>query len=496
MSPFSNLREEVAVKRTAMSSEELRRVEVFSQVESRALRLVDAAEMLLLSYRQTKRLWRRYRWEGATGLQHRSAGRASHRAKPRVFREQVLQLVREKYGGAADQARFGPTLAAEHLAEEDHLPIDAETLRRWMLEAGLWSRQRGRKRAHRRRRPRKEHFGELVQLDGSFHAWFEQRGPRGCLMNMVDDATGITQAYFAKEETTWAAVHTLRLWISAHGLPVALYTDWKNVYKVAPTPKQELRGEEPLTQFGRMCAELGIRIQAANSPQAKGRVERKNGVHQDRLVKKLRRQGISAYDTANAYLQSEYLCDLNGRFARRPEREENYHRAAPRAEELNAIFRLRTAHFVSHDWVVRHHGRFLQLLPRRRCYGPAQAQAVVYENADGRLEVTYRGENIAFEELPAAPRREKPESTTGHVRSARRIWRPGLDHPYKRNANREIKERRKALLARAVAARAAKSACAPPALAGSAPAPLAATLSPSTEGGISVSPGDILIEVK
>src|SRR6266705_498865 len=302
--------------------------------------------------------------EGAAGLQHRSAGRASHRAKSHAFREQVLRLIREKYGGGAREPCFGPTLAAEHLAEEDHLHIDEETLRRWMLEEGLGSRQRGKKRAHRRRRPRKEHFGELVQLDGSFHAWFEQRGPQGCLMNMVDDATGITQAHLGKEETTWAAVHVLRLWIAQHGLPLALYTDWKNVYKVAPTPQQELRGEEPLTQFGRMCAELGIRILAAYSPQAKGRVERKNGVHQDRLVKKLRRQGIDSYDAANTYLQANYLPDVNRRFARSPARPENYHRPAPRAEELNAIFRLRTEHWVSNDWVVRHQGRFLQLLPK------------------------------------------------------------------------------------------------------------------------------------
>jgi len=275
-----------------MSNEELRRVEAFGQVQRGGLRLRDAERVLGLSYRQIKRLWRRYRREGPSGLQHRSAGRASQRAKPAVFREQVLCLVREKYGGTASEPPFGPTLAAEHLAEEDHLAVDAETLRRWMLEEGLWRRQRGKPRAHRQRRARKEHFGELVQLDGSFHAWFEERGPRGCLMNMVDDATGTTVAHLCKEETTWDAVAVLRLWIAQYGVPLALYTDWKNVYKVAPTPKQELRGEEPLTQFGRMCAQLGIRILGAHSPQAKGRVERRNGVHQDRLVKKLRRQGI------------------------------------------------------------------------------------------------------------------------------------------------------------------------------------------------------------
>lgn len=459
-----------------MSIAELRRVEVFGQVQSGALRLLDAQEKLGLSYRQIKRLWRRYRQQGPAGLQHGNAGRTSHRAKPCAFREQVLRLVREKYGGHGEAPPFGPTLAAEHLAHEDQLSIDAETLRRWMLEERLWSRQRGKPRAHRQRRARKEHFGELVQLDGSFHAWFEERGPRGCLMNMVDDATGTTVAHLCKEETTWDAVAVLRLWIAQHGVPLALYTDWKNVYKVAPTPKQELRGEEPLTQFGCMCQQLGIRILGAHSPQAKGRVERRNGVHQDRLVKKLRRQGICASDTANAYLEAEYLPDLNRRFAKAPARPENYHRAAPCAEELNTIFRLRTEHFVSNDWVVRHQGRFLQLHPRNGGARPRPAQAMVWEHADGQLEVSYRGEHLAFEELPAAPRKQKPESTTGHVPCTRGILRPGLDHPYKRNADREIRERRRRLLVRAVAARATGSASAPPA-AGSAAAPPAA---PST----------------
>src|SRR6266852_4208331 len=372
-----------------MSSEELRRVGVFGQVASKTLRLRDAAEILSLSYRQAKRLWRRYRLEGAAGLQHRSAGRESNRAKPRSFREQVLQLIREKYAGSAEEQRFGPTLAAEHLAEEDGLHMDEETLRRWMLEQGLWHHTRGRKRAHRRRRPRKEHFGELVQLDGSFHAWFEQRGPQGCLMNMVDDATGTTNARMGKEETIWAAVGVLRSWIAQYGVPVALYTDWKNVYKVAPTPKQELRGEEPLTQFGRMCARLGMRIIGAHSPQAKGRVERKNGVHQDRLVKKFRRKNIGTYQAANAYLQAAYLPALNQRFAQNPARPEDYHRPKPSAAELQDIFRLETERWVSNDWVVRHQGRSLQLLPPRRCDGP-RAKAQVYESADGTLEVQHR----------------------------------------------------------------------------------------------------------
>jgi transposase len=197
--------------------------------------------VLELSYRQAKRLWQRYREEGAKGLQHRSAGRSSNRSKPEKFRRKVLQLIRKKYSGT-EQERFGPTLAAEHLADEDGLEVGEETLRRWMLAEGLWSRMRRRK-AHRKRRERRQHFGDLVQLDGRFHAWFEERGPRGCLVNMVDDATTRTCCRLGEQETIWAAVGVLRSWIGKYGVPRALYTDWKNVYKRQPERTRAVAGE-------------------------------------------------------------------------------------------------------------------------------------------------------------------------------------------------------------------------------------------------------------
>jgi transposase len=280
-----------------MSTPELERVEVMGRVGNGGLKLTDAAAMLQLSYRQVKRLWRRYQQVGSKGLQHGNAGRASNRSKPAKFRRRVLSLIKQKYSGSEEE-RFGPTLAAEHLGEEDGIAIDHETLRCWMLAEGLWSRQRKRKK-HCQRRERKAHFGELVQLDGSFHDWLEERGPRGCLMDMVDDATSRTQARLGKEETIWAAAGVLRAWIEKYGMPRALYTDWKNVYKRKATPAEKLRGEVPVTQFGRMCQKLGIGIIAASSPQAKGRVERIHGVHQDRLIKKLRRKGIDSYEAAN-----------------------------------------------------------------------------------------------------------------------------------------------------------------------------------------------------
>jgi transposase len=238
-----------------MSTRELERVEAMGRVANGGLRLVDAAAMLQLSYRQVKRLWRRYQQVGGKGLKHGNAGRSSNHGTPMKLRRRVLNLIKRKYSGS-EQERFGPTLAAEHLAEEDGIVVDHETLRRWMLAEHLWSRQRTRKK-HCQRRERKEHFGELVQLDGSFHDWLEGRGPRACLMSMVDDATSHTQARMGKEETIWAAVGVLRAWIHNYGVPRALYTDWKNVYKRKATPGEQLRGEAAVNTVWAHVSEAG-----------------------------------------------------------------------------------------------------------------------------------------------------------------------------------------------------------------------------------------------
>jgi hypothetical protein len=240
-------------------------------------------------------------------------GQPSNRGRSAEQREQVLALVREKYGGEG-RTRFGPTLAAEHLASEDGLVVDHETLRRWLLAAGLWQRRRPRS-SYRRRRDRKAHCGELVQLDGSQHAWLEDRGPSACAMTLVDDATGCVLLQFAPQETTWAAADVLRAWIEQYGVPQALYTDWKTVYVRRPTEAERLAAIAPLTQFGRMCAALQIQIIPVSSPQAKGRIERQHGTQQDRLIKKLRRAGITSYDAANTFVAGGYLADHNARFA-------------------------------------------------------------------------------------------------------------------------------------------------------------------------------------
>jgi transposase len=414
-----------------MSRRELRRVGVFTRIESGELKLVNAAEILGLSYRQSKRLWKRYQEEGPEGLKHRSAGSESNRRKPKKFRDRVLRLVRKKYSGAEGE-RFGPTLAAEHLASEDGLEVNAETLRLWMLEEGLWSRARKR-RAHRQRRERKEHFGELVQLDGSFHDWFEGRGLRGCLMNMVDDATGETQAEMGKEETIWAAVGVLRRWIQKHGVPLALYTDWKNVYLREPSAKEELRGEVPVTQFGRMCQSLGVRIIGASSAQAKGRVERNHGTHQDRLVKKMRRKKIQTYAAANAFLEKEYLPEHNRRFARMPARPEDYHRRAPTKRELEEVFHLETERVIGNDWVVRHDSRYFQVQRQSGSYAPAKGKVQVCEWEDGRLEIRYRGRAVAWEQItaPVPATAQAAKAPPEKVRNRKHVI-PEADHPWRR----------------------------------------------------------------
>jgi len=396
-----------------MSTNELKRGGVLARVAAGTLRLGSAATLMEVSYRQAKRLYRRYRRDGAAGLKHRSAGRASKHAIAGKIRARVLALVREKYSGGVDE-RFGPTLAAEHLASEDGVTVDHETLRRWMLTAGLWSRVRKRS-PHRRRRERKAHFGELVQMDGSFHPWFEGRGPQSCLLTLVDDATGKTLGRFGAQETIWAAVGVLRAWIERYGIPQALYTDWKNVYVRPPNEEERVTGAAPLTQFGRMCAQLGIRIIPASSPQAKGRIERNHGTQQDRLVKKLRRQGIAEIARANTFLDTEYWADHNARFAQAPAASDDFHVARPRGLRLDTVFRLEEDRTVSNDWVVRYDNRFLQL-ERQSGHAPARSTVVVCESVDGHLEIRYRDRVMRWTEITA--------SAAARVRSAQPIARP------------------------------------------------------------------------
>jgi transposase len=418
-----------------MSRRELTRVEVLARVKAGTLSLGTAAGMLGVSYRQTKRLWRRYRAGGAEALRHRAVGRPSNRGAAAAVRQRVLQLIQDKYSGGGDE-RFGPTLAAEHLASEDGLTVHHETLRRWMLAAGLWSRTRKR-RPYRQRRERRAHAGELVQLDGSFHAWFEQRSAtQMCLITRVDDATSQSLGRFSEQETIWAAVDVVRLWIETHGIPQALYTDWKNVYVRTATALERAQGLVPRTQFGRMCDALGIAIIAASSPQAKGRIERNHGTHQDRLAKKLRRRGITQMEAANTFLAETYWPEHNARFARPAAAAEDVHRRAPTARQLDQIFHLQETRTVGTDWVGRYHNRLRQL-ERQSGHAPARSTVTVCEWRDGRLAIEYRGRRMKWHDRPtvspaASPPARTPAAPGRTVPARGRPRRPSADHPRSR----------------------------------------------------------------
>lgn len=412
-----------------MSDGELRRATVLAQVKSKAWTLVQAAERMSLSYRQTKRLWSRYQAKGAKGLVHGNAGRGSNRTKPKQVRAKVLRLIRQKYSGEVGE-RFGPTLGCEHLASEDSIELSPTTVRRWMLAEGLWSRER-KTRQHRKRRDRREHFGELVQLDGSFHEWLEKRGPRGGLMNLVDDATSTTLCRMGEQETIWAAVGVLRAWLEKYGVPRALYTDWKNVYVREPTAKEYLHGTPATTQFGRRCERLGIKIIAAGSPEAKGRVERNQGTHQDRLVKKLRRKKTTTHAQVNEYLEQEYCDDHNRRFAVDAASSTDYHLPMPNAPKQREIFRLETERTLANDWVVRHENHFYQVEASSRNHAPARSKVTVCEWEDGTIEIHYRGRKLNWHRIAERP--AKPEV----LMKQRRLTTPPAahmpDHPWRRS---------------------------------------------------------------
>ena len=433
-----------------MSDREFARAAVIRRVIAGELSVREATALLGVSYRQAKRLVARYRAHGRKGLVHRNTGRRSNRAVPEAHRAQVLALVQQHYGGAAARGpgqRLGPTLAAEHLWSDHGILVPVTSLTRWMRAAGLWSRVR-RARPRHVRRQRKAHFGELVQLDGSFHDWFEGRGPRACVMTMVDDATGRTLLRFGAEETTWAAAGVLQAWIAAYGVPRALYTDWKNVYQRAPTTNELARGEAPVTQFGRMCPKLGIALIGAASPQAKGRVERGHGTHQDRLIKKLRLRGLADCAAANAFVEQEYLPAHNARFAVAPASPVDYHR--PRHWQPwgdGDVFCLESVRSVGNDYVVQYGKRALQLDRRVRGRVPPKSRVLVREGEDGAIrlvQVLRGGRERVLAWTPAAPRPERhpaaaPPAGLTPAREPRKASKPAADHPWRRDQRAWIK---------------------------------------------------------
>ncbi len=406
--------------RVTMSTKELRRVHVIRQVLDKRLTQVKAGALLELTPRQVRRLVRRMEQEGDQGVVHRGRGQPWNRRIPEKRKAKALRLYERQYGD------FGPTLAAEKLAERHGITISDETLRSWLLENGV-DHFRRRKRPHRAWRERRAHVGELIQLDGSHHDWFEGRGPRCVLMAYIDDASSRVFARFDEYEGTIPAMDSFQYYIRQHGIPLAVYADKHTTYRspAEPTIEEQLAGAAPQSQFGRALEELGVELIAAHSPQAKGRVERLFKTFQDRVIKELRLAEVSTLDAANAFLKS-YLPIYNRRFAVPPAQAADLHRPRLARGELDRILCIKTKRVLRRDWTVAHNGHLYQVQTNVRA-----TQVVIEERVDGTLHITHQGHGLAYALIAARPGRPTVPQTES------RRHRPvtqGPTHPWRKRA--------------------------------------------------------------
>ena len=336
----------------SMSKQEFSRLDVLLRVQSGRLRVTDACVLIGLQRRQVFRLLRGLKQDGATSLLSKRRGKPSNHRLPAEVRTLALSIVRDQY------ADFGPTLAAEKLAQHHGCSVSRETLRGWMIADGLWQDRRHRLPSPHQPRRRRDCLGELVQIDGSEHAWFEDRGPPCTLLAFVDDATSrLMQLRFVTSESAFDYFRATRAYLEAHGKPVAFYSDKHGIFRVN---SKEAAGGDGVTQFGRALLALNIDIICANSPQAKGRIERAFGTLQDRMVKELRLAGVSSMAAANAWLPG-FITAYNARFGRDPANAKDLHRPLAQADDLDEILAWREERTVTRNLTL-HYDRMMLLL--------------------------------------------------------------------------------------------------------------------------------------
>ena len=370
---------------TTLSTREMDRLQVVLRIADRRLTQTAGAKILGISDRQMRRICQRFAQQGAAGLESKRRGQ-SNRRLPVELRKEALALVRARY------ADFGPTLAQEKLLEQHDIRVATETLRQWMIDDGIWLTRRQRKKRIQQPRHRRDCYGELVQIDGSDHHWFEDRGPRSVLLVYVDDATGKLMALrMCESESAFSYFHATRCYLEQHGKPVALYSDKAGVFRVnAKRPK----AGDGFTQFGRAMSELNIDVICANTPAAKGRVERAHQTLQDRLVKELRLRGICTTDEANPYFP-EFMRDYNRRFGRAPRHDHDAHRPLLERDCLDDIFTWQEERRVTAQLTV-HHKRTMYLLePTEEAKAAAKKRVTVVEYEDGRVSIRFQGVVLA-----------------------------------------------------------------------------------------------------
>jgi hypothetical protein len=405
-----------------MSGKERNRLETLGRVKRKELKIPEAAGLMRISVRQARRIWKRFVDEAAGGLVHRLRGRESNRRLSEELSDRVVKIHQECYGD------FGATLACEKLAEAHELLISPNTLVRLLKARGLWERRR-RRGKHRSRRERRSCFGSMVQMDGSHHDWFEGRAPKCVLMVMVDDATSRTYARFYSAETTEAAFDVFERWIQRYGIPRSLYVDRHSIYRDA-------EDVDRATQFGRAMKQLSVELICAHSPQAKGRVERKNAVFQDRLVKEMRLRKISSIDQANALLETMFLEDLNDRYAIDPKKQQDLHREVEATMKLEEVLCVTEQRVVGQDWCVRWKNRWLQIEKEHEGLLLAGKRVRVKQKANRELIVEYKAQRLSCRELSRRPEPKRKKKPVLNNRS----WKPAATHPW-RGAAKETEPR-------------------------------------------------------
>ena len=413
----------VGEDKVIMRVKELRRVSVLRQTREQQLTQVQAGTVLGLTTRHIRRLIERVEQASDQGLAHRGRGKPSNRRIPDKVKTTVLTLYEKQY------ADFGPTLAAEQLAERHGITRSDETLRRWLRECGVDHFTR-RKRPHRVWRERRAHVGALIQLDGSHHDWLEGRGPRGVLMAYIDDASSRVLARFYEYEGTIPAMDSFTRYVTRYGIPLAVYADRPTTYHspATPTVEEQLAGREPTSQFGRALGELGVELIPAHSPQAKGRVERLFKTFQDRLIKEMRLAGVSTLDEANRFLE-DYLPIYNQRFSVQPAQAADLHRPRPAHRELDRILCLKTTRCLRKDFIIAHQGGLYQIHNTVRAL-----HVLVEERIDGTMRITHQGRPLGFHAIASRPMKAAEAKM---VHPPRRPVTPRPDHPWRKRRQPE-----------------------------------------------------------
>jgi transposase len=406
-----------------MSKRELTRLEVMQRIKERRLTQKEGAQMLGISLRQIKRIWRAYRKNGAKGLVSKRRGKPSNNRLDAGIVQQALDLIKANY------ADFGPTLAHEKLWEVHKLKLSRESVRRIMIEEGMWKPKRAKQPPSHQMRERRACFGELVQIDGSDHAWFEERGQKCTLLVYIDDATGqLMELWFVPEETTFAYFEASRHYFERYGKPVAFYSDKHGIFRV--NQERTVGLSSGLTQFGRAMQELDIQIICANTPQAKGRIERANQTLQDRLVKELRLRGISDPQAGNAYLP-EFREDYNRRFAVVPRSSYNAHRPLLKTDNLDVILTHQKTSTLSKNLTVQFNQVIYQIQSDRPNYALRNAQVTICKSAKGEVTILYKNKPLSYTIFDKPIRQAQVVDTKTLDRHLKTPYVPPPNHPWR-----------------------------------------------------------------